>query len=39
MSMTVEVAYEDVAGQKLENLEEDVEPVDVQLKKVKLLTE
>lgn len=38
MNMTAEVAYEDVAGQNLEGLEKDVEPVNVQLKKVKLVT-
>lgn len=38
MNMTAEVAYEDVAGQNLEDLERDVESVDVQLKKVKLVT-
>jgi len=38
MNMTAEVAYDDVAGQNLEDIKKDVESVDVQLKKVKLVT-
>lgn len=39
MNITAEIGYEYVADKNLEDLGEDVEPVDVQLKKVKLLTE
>ena len=36
--MTVEVGYDEVAGQNIENLREDVGPTDVQLKKLNLYT-
>jgi len=38
MNMTAEVAYEDVADKKLENLRKDVKPIHTQLEKVNLYT-
>jgi hypothetical protein len=38
MNMTVEAAYEYVADENLESLEQDVEQVNVQLKKLNVYT-
>jgi len=39
MSVTVEVGYEQVAEQTLNDLREEVGPVDVELKKITLVTD
>lgn len=36
--MTAEVAYEEVTAQNLQDLRDDVGPVDVQLKKINVYT-